>query len=247
MSTNLTKKQLEDIIAGLNGKLEGMERKLDALENLPARLSRMEKLLEKANAENAGLVKAMAFKEEQINNLTLRLNSLEQHHRSWSIRINGLSIPTSVETNNREVKKVVYNSLLLPILRGAVQRGDLDSVPPLEKTLEYAHILPSKGEGHKPVIARFVDRDLRDIVFRGKKDFAPRSQPSTPDRPGRYCFPFFEDLTRTTFAKMRAIAGHDLVAACWSSRGVLRFKLKDSEQIRTVHNVLDTVENIIKP
>jgi hypothetical protein len=247
MTTNFTKKQLEDIIAGLNGKLEGMERKLDALENLPARLSRMEKLLEKANAENAALSKAMAFKEEQINSLTLRLNSLEQHHRSWSIRINGLSIPATAETNNREVKKIVYNSLLLPIFRGAVQRGDLDAVPPLERTLEYAHILPARGEGPKPVIARFFDRDLRDIVFRGKKDFAPRSQPSTPDRPGRYCFPFFEDLTKTSFAKMRAIAGHEMVAACWSSRGVLRFKLKDSEQVRTVQNVLDSVENIIKP
>jgi hypothetical protein len=46
---------------------------------------------------------------------------------------------------------------------------------------------------------------------------------------------------------MRAIAGHNMVAACWSSHGVMRFKLKDSEQVRTVQNVLDTVENIIKP
>jgi hypothetical protein len=243
--TNLTKKQLEDIIAGLNGKLEGMSKKLDALENLPSRLSRMETLLEKATAENSSLRKALSYKEEQVNSLLTRLNNLEQHHRSWSIRINDLPIPAAIESNNKEVKKIVYDKLLLPILQGAVQKGELDAVPPVERTLEYAHILPAKNDGKRQVIARFFERDHRDAVFKCKKEFAPRSRPSAPDRPGRYCFPFFEDLTRTNFNKMRSIANHELVAACWSNGGVLKYKLKDSEQIKSVSNVLDTVENII--
>jgi chromosome segregation ATPase len=130
----LTKKQLEDIlsvsVSGLNSKLEVMEKKLDALENLPARLSKMESLLEKVNKENGDLVKAMAYKEEQINSLQRQLNSLEQHNRSWSIRVSGLNIPTEVENSNTAVKKIVYDSLLLPIFKGAVEKGDLPSIPP---------------------------------------------------------------------------------------------------------------------
>jgi hypothetical protein len=249
MST-LTKKQLEEVlsvsVSGLNSKIEGLEKKLDALENLPARLSKMESLLEKVNKENSDLIKAVAFKEDQINDLYKRLNNLEQHNRSWSIRINGLNIPTEVENSNKAVKKIVYDSLLLPIFRGAVEKGDLPSIPPLENTLEIAHILPARGDAKKPVIARFFEREVRDIIFRNKKEFAPRGRPSNSGQPGRYLYSFFEDLTKTNFAKMRAIAAHESVAACWSSRGNLKFKLKDSESVMSVHNVFDSVENILR-
>jgi hypothetical protein len=228
MST-LTKKQLEDIIAGLNGRLEGMERKIDALESLPRKLAKMEQLLEKVNEENASLRKALEYKEDQVNSLRLQLNSLEQHHRSWSIRVNNLHIPESMESDNRAVKKIVYDSLLLPILNGAVANGTLSSVPSMESTLEYAHILPAKGNSKKPVIAKFFDRGIRDAVFTNKKQFAPRNQSRNTERPGSYIYPFFEDLTKLNFNKMRAIAAHEKVAACWSSRGSLKFKLNDSE------------------
>jgi predicted nucleic acid-binding Zn-ribbon protein len=68
--TSMTKKQLEDVIEGLNGKLDGMDKKIDALESLPARLAKMEKLLTKVNEENGILRKAMQQKEEQINSLS---------------------------------------------------------------------------------------------------------------------------------------------------------------------------------
>jgi hypothetical protein len=248
MST-LTKKQLEDIlsvsVSGLNSKLEVMEKKLDALENLPTRLTKMEALLEKVNKENSDLIKAMAFKEEQINGLQRQLNALEQHNRSWSIRVNGLNIPAEVENSNKAVKKIVYDSLLLPIFKGAVEKGDLPAIPPLENTLEIAHILPAKGDAKKPVIARFFEREIRDVVFRNKKEFAPRGMPSRAGQPGRYVFPFFEDLTKINFAKMRAIAAHEKVSACWSSRGSLKYKLNGSDSIRSVHNVFDSIENIL--
>ena len=65
------------------------------------------------------------------------------------------------------------------------------------------------------------------------------------DGPGRYRYPFFEDLTSVNFKKMRAIADHQSVEACWSSRGQLRYKLKGSMLVKKVANVLDTVENIL--
>jgi hypothetical protein len=151
-----------------------------------------------------------------------------------------------VESSNKAVKKIVYDSLLLPIFKGAVAKGDMMNIPPVENILENAHILPVKGDGKKPVIVRFFEREVRDIVFRNKKEHAPRGRPAHAGQPGRYLFPFFEDLTKTNFAKMRAIAAHESVAACWSSRGNLKYKLKDSEAVRSVHNVFDPIEKILR-
>ena len=96
---------------------------------------------------------------------------------------------------------------------------------------------------------------MRSLVFRFKKEFAPRvreepglladDQRPAADSPGRYRYPFFEDLTSVNFKKMRAIADHQSVEACWSSRGQLRYKLKGSTLVKKVANVLDTVENIL--
>jgi hypothetical protein len=133
----------------------------------------------------------------------------------------------------------------LPILRGAVSKGQLISVPSMESTLEYAHILPAKGNSKKPVIAKFFDRGIRDAVFTNKKEFAPRNQSRSAERPGSYIFPFFEDLTKLNFNKMRAIAAHEKVAACWSSRGALKFKQNDSEVVKSVRNILDPIDKII--
>jgi hypothetical protein len=215
------------------------------LESLPAKLAKMEKLLTKVNEENEVLRKSMQFKEEQVNSLTLKLNALEQHNCSWSIRVSNLPIPNELETDNQAVMKVVYNTLLRPILDGAASNGVIPAVPTVENTIEYAHILPARNGAKKPVIVRFHDRRIRDAVFAYKREFAPRSQSSSADPPGGYLYPFFEDLTKLNFVKMRAIAAHENVSACWSSRGTLKFKLKNCDTVRSVKNVLETVENII--
>ena len=157
----LTKKQLEDIVTGLNGRLDGLLAKITSLESLPARIANMEALLEASNAENAGLRKALEFKDSQINSLLLKTNSLEQYNRSWSIRVNGLAISSEEEKDSFLVKQKVYDNLLLPILTAAVDNGDLHSVPRVDDLLEAAHILPARDNKAKPVIARFFTRDMR--------------------------------------------------------------------------------------
>ena len=80
--SQLSKKQLEDIVTGLHGRLDGLLAKMSTLESLPARIANMEALLEASNAENAGLRQALESKENQINSLLLKTNSLEQYNRS---------------------------------------------------------------------------------------------------------------------------------------------------------------------
>jgi hypothetical protein len=114
----------------------------------------------------------------------------------------------------------------------------------------------------KPVIARFYNRNIRTLCLRRKKEFAAK----TPRRPaetgaavrgstggptvgseegGRYSYPFYEDLTKAAFLKMRALNSDPRVTSCWSISGQLRIKLTSSNAVKRVHSVFDTVDNII--
>ena len=137
----LTKKQLEDVVTGLNHRLDGLLAKITALESMPARLTHLEAMLEASAVENASLRRTLEDKNKTIDLLQLKMNSIEQYNRSWSIRINGLAMTSEEEKDGNLVKRKVYDHLLLPILQGAVEQGDLTDVPPVEKVLEAAHVL----------------------------------------------------------------------------------------------------------
>ena len=152
----LTKKQLEDVVTGLNQRLDGLLSKITALESMPARLTHLEALLEAAALENANLRQSLEAKDTTINGMLLKMNSLEQYNRSWSIRINGLAVTSEEEKDSDLVKRKVYDNLLLPILQGAVEQGDLTDVPPVERVLEAAHVLPvARDAKTKPIITRY--------------------------------------------------------------------------------------------
>ena len=89
--------------------------------------------------------------------LQAKLNKLEQYNRSWSVRILGMPIPSEEETEPEKVMKHLYDKLLRPILEGAVKKGLLSSIPPVDDILETAHVLPGKMEV-KPIIARFFTK-----------------------------------------------------------------------------------------
>ena len=145
----------------------------------------------------------------------------------------------------------VYRLALLPVLEGAVRAGKLREVPSVELVLELAHVLPGKPGLPKPIIMRFVNRNLRDLVFSLKKDHATREQPTSTRedgevRVGRFKFPLYDDLTKSNLAKMKAIGQDDRVLACWSVGGQIRYKLKNAEGVRKVTSVLDPLEKILK-
>jgi hypothetical protein len=156
----------------------------------------------------------------------------------------------------------VYDLAFLPILQGALESGEITSIPSAEELLEVAHVLPSKPGSMKPVIARFFSRHLRTLCLRRKKEFASRSARSPPtasaatrsssggatggsEEGGRYSFPFYEDLTKAAFTKMRALNSDPRVHSCWSINGQLRIKLANSNSVKRVYSVFDSVDKII--
>ncbi len=147
--------------------------------------------------------------------------------------------------------KTVHHEVLLPIFKGALQKGLLQSIPSYDQVLETAHILPSAPDKTPPIIARFYSRNIKALIFRLKRDYATKLPPSTTTQtksrpsPPKPAHPFFEDLTTANYRKMKAIANDNRVMSCWSVAGQLRLRLNGEERVRRVHNIYDSIDTII--
>ena len=196
--------------------------------NYSDRFDKLEKIMKEVKDENKELKKeqkemkrTLEERDQEILRLRERLNDQEQYARSWSARVLGMQIPESDATDPIKVMRHVYARLLLPIFQGALQSGQLKNIPEPEQVLETAHILPAKPGAIPAIICRFYSRNVRAMVFRLKKDFAPRVEPDQQasqghrNDPGKFEYSLFEDLTRLNFAKLQALGQHKKVLACW--------------------------------
>jgi hypothetical protein len=224
---SLTKKDLEDIVKSYKVDLSNINSKLDTL-----------------LAENAALKQMVTARDEEIIGLKLHINGLEQHNRSWSVRIMGLPLSPEEEKSSTLVKEKVFKNVIYPILEGAAKEGDITKAPTSAgDIIEMAHPLRAKEGSVKPIIVRIYSRETRSVVFRHKKAYTPK-QADGPNR-GRYKYSLFEDLTALTFSKMRALAADPRVAASWTSYGQIRYRLLEDPTIRKVACVLDPVDKIL--
>ena len=113
-----------------------------------------------------------------IKNVTKNLIILFQYQHICS-----LIIPLKA---TRDHDKIIAMCLTLRCqlrLTHARGNGDISHVPYCDSLLETAHILRGKGDGPKPVIARFYSRNWRNLVFRNRKAFAPREPPPAAQPP----------------------------------------------------------------
>jgi hypothetical protein len=249
--------ELVSSVKSLTSVTEALKEQLTAsnstINDLSRRLTSIEALLHSTQKENTDLKQDLANSFDEVKHLKTKLNGLEQHHRSWSIRAVGIKIPATDENDNEAVRNHLYSKLVRPILAGAVQKGLLPTIPPAEEVLERAHILPSKKPGPKPIIARFYCREIRALVFKLKKEFAPKEAAPTTRSQGpdnraksRSMYQIYDDLTRANFSKMRAIGNDSRVDQCWAVNGQLRFRLKDSQEILKVNSIYDSLEDILE-
>jgi hypothetical protein len=236
-------------------ELAAISAKLAKLDPIPEKLEAMESLLTKLAEENTALKKEIRLRDEEISGLHHRLNAVEQYNRAWSIRVNNLPLSPDEEKIPAKVMGKIFNELILPILTGAHQHGAIDSIPTLQNTIETAHVLPGKPNTPKPVIVRFFSRHVKQTLFRFKKEFSPKpptlstsSSSSPSQRSPRQLYPFYEDLTRDTFLKMRALAADQRVSACWTVGGQIRFRLTSNpdvvHRVKTVYESVDAILNV---
>jgi FtsZ-binding cell division protein ZapB len=251
---------MENALKNIQGELTAIKSKLDKVDLLESKLDRLQAALDQLSieniqikSENASLKSDLAARDQTIEQLQNGLNQLERHQRSWSIRIHGIPLSNNEEKDPQKVMKKIYDLLFLPILRGALANKEISAVPDYDQIFETAHVLPGKNGAHKPIIARFYNRNMKALCFKYRKEFAPRVNNGAVTRrggrdnipPQRQCFPFQDDLPKATLDKMKEIQADSSVQSCWSISGQLRFKLKNSETVKKVNSVFDPLEKIL--
>lgn len=254
---------MEDTLKGILSELASIKAKLCKVDSMEEKLDNLQRTLDEMKVENGQLKQEnealkldLVSKEQSISSLQLGLDSLERHNRSYSVRITGVPLTDREERDPLQTMQKIYDVLFLPILRGAHQDGALHVIPGFDQLFETAHVLPGKNGSHKPIIARFYNRNLKSICFRYRKDHAPRESnvgvsgrgataSEGSERAARLRFPFHDDLTRPALFLLKALQGHEKVQACWSINGQLRYKLKNSDTVKKVKSVFDHVDDIL--
>ena len=238
------KKAMDNLTADISVMSEKLSCLMEKMEN-------MEKLLTTTQAENLKLGEVVKNQAEEIIYLKDRINDREQYARSWSIRCLNIPLDKERESDTRYVMQQVYDVLLKPILNGAVENDEIPAVPSCDNLIEMAHILPAKKDSNKPVIVRFYSRFMRSLVFRHRKNFAPREEKAAVPQGGankvpRMLYSFFEDLSKETYAKLTEIKREPEVQSAWTVSGSIRFKIKNSEQIFKVQSLSESFADIVE-
>lgn len=221
-----------------------LEKKLeDFIASFNSRFDKLERLLAATTEENKVLRATLADRDKELYSLKERLNEQEQYGRGWSIRVLNVKLTEEESTSPLQTMRRVYNQALLPILEGALDTGIIGDIPICEELLETAHILPAKQGKTPPIICRFYSRNMRALIFKLKKEYAPRRPESTPgghhQQRGKFEFPIYEDLTRPNFRKFQAISKMDNVESVWTINGSIRYRLKDSTAVHKVTNIFE--------
>ena len=244
-SEEVTLKDLLAELTDIKAKLSSVDSLGEKMDKLQTQLEEMSTANKKLEEENVNLRTTLQQQNATIDELRANLDGVERHQRSWSIRVHNVPLTDIEERDPTLTMRKVYYLLLQPILTGAKERGALRAVPDCDQLLETAHVLPGRPGAAKPIIVRFCKRPLKALCFRYRKEFAPTTTTKGDPERERQLFPFHDDLTRSAAHKMAELQADPSVQACWSVNGQLRFKLKDSEHVKKVKSVFDSVETIL--
>ena len=239
-STNITLEDLHDLVKSNQTILMELQAKSVLVEKLTMEVSTLKSKVERLESE---------MKDVQSN-----VNDREQYARSWSVRINGLTVSKEEEEKlgkDRAAMKKAYDKILKPILAAAKEEGALESVPSsYYNLLENGHKLnynqrPGAKTAPPAIIVRFSSRLMRNTVLRYKRKYMPA--PTTAEvAAGTSRYSIHEDLTKVNHTLLRGLIADSRFAKCWSVDGKLRFTLAEDSgnRVHVVGSVHQSIDEI---
>jgi hypothetical protein len=231
---------MEDSLARLHEKLDSFGSQL-------AKIDVLEQTIGKLVLENTAFREEIHKKDAAIDQLTEKVNRLEQSMRANSLRIHGLPITSS--TLPTAVPGIVFKEIITPIFEAAQRCGDLPPAhaPSMHFTLSHALAIPSKKNSpSSPVIVKFYSEFIRSLVFKHKRD----ALPTTTDLSSNLVRPkysIYEDLTASNHSLLHSFADDPRVKSAWSFSGQIRFKTHSSDTVYKATSLSDTFDKIVKP
>jgi hypothetical protein len=231
---------MEESLASLHAKFDSFGTQL-------AKIDVLEQTISTLVQENIACREELRKKDIIIDQLSDKVNRLDQAFRANSLRIHGLPVTSSTPAN--EVASIVFQEIMLPIYTAAKQKGDIigDAIPTLHSTIANAFAIPAKkNSSSSPVVVKFFSEYTRGLVFKHKKDALPTAADLQTNRI-RQKYAIYEDLTSTNHQLLRSFADDPRVKSAWSFGGQIRFKTHQDETIHKVTSLTATFESIVKP
>jgi hypothetical protein len=231
---------MEESLASLHAKFDSFGTQL-------AKIDVLEQTISTLVQENIACREELRKKDVIIDQLSEKVNRLDQSMRANSLRIHGLPVNSSSPAH--EVANVVFQEIMMPIYTAAKQKGDIigDIIPTLHSTIANAFVIPAKkNSSSSPVVVKFFSDYTRGLVFKHKKDALPTATDLQTNRI-RQKYAIYEDLTATNHQLLRSFADDPRVKSAWSFGGQIRFKSHLDETIHKVTSLSATYDTIIKP
>jgi hypothetical protein len=227
--------------------LASLHAKFDSFSTQIAKIDILEQSIHSLVQENIACREEIKKKDAIIDQLSEKVNRLDQSLRVNSLRIHGL--PVSSTTPSHEVANTVYKEIILPIYDAAKQSGDLpgDAVPALHSIISNAFAIPSKKNSpSSPVVVKLTSEYLRGLIFKHKKDALPTTTDLQSNRV-RQKFAIYEDLSPANHQLLRTFVDDPRVKSACSYGGQIRFKTHLDETIHKVTSLTATYDSMIKP
>jgi hypothetical protein len=229
---------MEESLASLHAKFDSFGTQL-------AKIDVLEKTINNLLQENTFFREELQKKDAIIDQLSEKVNRLDQSMRVNSVRIHGL--PVNSDTPASQVPNIVYREIILPIFEVAKQSGDLPPTaePVLHFTLVNAFAIPAKKNSpSSPVIVKFFSEFIRGLVFKHKR----AALPTTTDLSSNRVLPkysIYEDLTAPNHTLLRSFADDPRVKSAWSFGGQVRFKPHHEDRVYKVTSLQDTYDKLV--
>ena len=100
-------------------------------------------------------MKKNAELHEAVNNVEAHSVELEQYSRQANVRVFGVGLPEEREENTKQVMMKIINS----VMKVEINNSDIVA----------AHRLPGKPGKPRPIIVRFINKDVKHEVIRERK------------------------------------------------------------------------------
>ena len=242
-------------LESLEVKIDTILRKMEELTALQIKVVELEDDVRVLNNKVSDLNSTVAKLNNEMTLLKEKDNDRDQQSRGNAVRLFGLAAGEEEDATDpaRALIKRVYDCIVKPVLTAAKANKQLDSVPSLSNTIADAYRIKGKAKqvivgqpppAPPPIIVKFVSPAIRLVFLRNKRASLPA--PSAAEiQAGVKRYSVVEDLTSTTYKKMRELADSLEVDKVWSIDGRLRYTVPGDKTIYKVKSVFASVSEII--
>ena len=241
-------------LESLEVKIDTILRKMEELTALQIKVVELEDDVRVLNNKVSDLNSTVAKLNNEMTLLKEKDNDRDQQSRGNAVRLFGLAAGEEEDATDpaRALIKRVYDCIIKQVLTAAKANKQLDSVPSLANTIADAYRVGKAKQAivgqppplPLPIIVKFVSPAIRLAFLRNKKASLP--SPSAAEiQAGVKRYSVVEDLTPTTYKKMREMANSLEVDKVWSINGRLRYTVPGDKTIYKVKSVFASVSEII--